>query len=125
MSTDGNSLDSHPWINTQLVQNIVNKSEGSNDWEVKSFHNGNSVDDGQNFSSDTIRLAVDLNNRSDPTKTMKKSYFFKICLRSPEFEGVLKENFNFEKEIEIYEKILPAVEELLQSIGVPTQMGPK
>lgn len=125
MSTVDKSLDSHPWIDAQLVQHLVNKSEGENNWNVKSFHNGSSVEDGQNFSSDTIRLVVDLQDRCDATKTLRKSYFFKICLKSPEFEGVLKENLNFEKEIEIYTKILPAVEELLESIGVPTQMGPK
>lgn len=125
MSTAGNTLESFPWIDTQFVQNLANKSECSDNWEVKSFHAGSSVDDGQNFSSDTIRLVVSLQDRCDPTKTLQKSYFFKMCLKSAQFEGVLKENFNFEKEIEVYSKIIPAVEELLDSIGMPTQVGPK
>lgn len=126
MSSNCSLLKSFPWIDLQFVENIISKAESeSNTWEIESYHGGNFENNGQNFSSHMIRLIVNLRDRDNRSKVLSKAFFVKIRLNTEDFENVLKESLLFEKEIEVYSKILPAVEELLKSIGMPTQIGPK
>lgn len=126
MSSECDFLKSFPWIDLQFVQNIIDKAESEkNAWEIESFYSGNFENNGQNFSSHMIRLIVNLRYRANHSKVIRKAFFVKICLTTEDFENVLKESLLFEKEIEAYSKILPAVEELLESIGMPTHIGPK
>lgn len=124
MSAASSSLGSFPWIDAQFVQNLVNKSESGDKWTVASYYNGSLDNEGQNFGSDTIRLIVNLRGR-DNAEVLRKSYFMKICLKSDQFKGVADESLLFEKEIEVYNGILPAAEDLLRSIDVPASLAPR
>lgn len=125
MSSNTISLESFPWITPQFVDDLIRKSEGGDNWDVESFDIGNFENNGQNFSSIIIRLNVNIRERSNQSNLVKKSFFVKMTIKSEDFANASKESLLFEKEIEVYSKILPAVEELLESIGVPTQIGPK
>lgn len=125
MSSNTISLESFPWITAQFVDDLISKSESGDNWEVESFNIGNFDNNGQNFSSIIIRLIVNLRDRNIHSNAVKKTFFVKMSINSESFANVSKESLLFEKEIEVYSKILPAVEELLESIGMPTQIGPK
>lgn len=118
-------LESHPWINLDFVQKLVNNSNENS--IVNSFFVEKGVGDGKNFSSHTIRLIVYLVPNNNPSKEIKqqKVYFLKICLQTEEFLKACEESFYYEKESEIYNTIIPAVEKLLKSIELPTQIAPK
>lgn len=94
-------------------------------WEVDSFHTGDFESNGQNFSSFLIRLIVNLRERDNHSNVSQKSFFVKGSLDTEDIANIMKEALLFEKEIEVYTKILPAVEELLAAIGKPTHIGPK
>lgn len=125
MCSDSGALKSFEWIDLKFVQDLISKSDSSSNWEVKSFDTGDFDSNGQNFSSFLVRLVVNLRDREDPSKVSTKSFFVKGSLNTEDYANVLKESLLFVKEIEVYTKILPAVEELLASIGKPTQIGPK
>lgn len=120
-----NALKSFPWVDTSFVQNLIDESGNGENWVIESFHNGSLDNHGQNFGSDTIQLIVKLRGRSDKTKVTQKSFFMKVSLQSEQFKGVSDESLLFEKEIEVYSKILPAAEELLKAIDMPTSLAPK
>lgn len=124
MSLKNSILELYPWIDLDFVQTLVNKSDYGKDLIVKSFRAEKGVEDGKNFSSSTIRLCVNLlptNNQSD----VLRKYFLKVCLQTEEFAKACEECLYYEKEIEVYNEILPAAEELLQSINTPAQLAAK
>ncbi|KAJ6647542.1 Scavenger receptor class B member 1 [Pseudolycoriella hygida] len=106
----------------KFVQMVVNKSD--RDRTVESYRVEKGVLDGQNFSSNTIRLFVNLHPTDDRTN-VKRNYFLKICLKTEDFLKACEECLYYEKEIEVYSKILPTVEESLRSINEPGQLAPK
>lgn len=124
MSFKKSILELYPWIDLEFVQKLVNKSDYDKNLMVESFRAEKGVRDGKNFSSSTIRLFVNLQQTSNQSNRLKV-YFLKVCLRTEDFLKACEECLYFEKEIEVYGKILPAVEELLQSINVPEQFAPK
>lgn len=80
-----------------------------------------------NFSSQTIRLTVNLFDNNNPSNafTQQRKYFLKICLQTEDFRKACEECFYYEKEAEVYNAIIPTVEELLRSIEEPAQFAPK
>lgn len=123
MGQPGQFSEIFPWIDSPFVQEIVNKSKG-NGFKVQSFEISDFDNNGQNFGSRMFRLTVELRH-SDTHLEAKEGYFVKMGLKSEEFDGVMKECLLFEKEIEVYSKVLPAAEKLLESIDMPIQFAPK
>lgn len=119
-----NISELYPWINLDFVRMLVEKSDPNQNLTVQSFRTGKAVDDGSNFSSNAIRLFVDL-LRTDDQTNLTRVYFLKICLRTEDFLKACSECLYYEKEIEIYHQILPEVEALLQSINVPSRFTPR
>lgn len=123
MSQPEQFLELFPWIDSHFVQKLVNKSKDSR-CEVQSFQISDFDNNGQNFGSRIFRLSVELCLNGTQLEATEL-YFVKMCLKSKEFDGVMKESLLFEKEIEVYSKILPAAEKLLESIDMPIQFAPK
>lgn len=113
-----------PWIDQDFVQTLVNRSDFDKSLTVESFRAEKGVRDGKNFSSNTIRLFVNLPRACNQANRLRV-YFLKVRLQTEAFVKACEECLYYEKEIEIYTKIIPAVEELLQSINVPEQFAPK
>lgn len=130
MSSHGkNILELYPWIDLNFVNNLITNSECDEDLIIESYQAENAVSEGQNYSSHMIRLIVHLKNKSDVNQMkmckIKRTYFLKICLQTEEFLKICNECNLYEKEIEAYNRIIPAVEELLNSIQMKTQIAPK
>lgn len=122
MSSKNIILEMHPWIDLDFVQALVNKSNYERNLTVESFHVEKAVNDGKNFCSNTVRLVVDIFQN---VNVLRRVYFLKISLQTEDFVKAAEECFYYEKEIEVYNDIIPAAEELLESIKVPTQFAPK
>lgn len=120
-----NTSELYPWINLDFVQRLVNNnSNNDTNFIVTSFRTEKGVHDGSNFSSNAIRLFVNLTQTNDQSNSLRV-YFLKICLQTEDFVKACDECFYYEKEIEVYTKIIPAIEELLQSINVPQRITAK
>lgn len=124
MSLKNTILELYPWIDLDFVQMLVNKSDCGNNFNVKSFQAEKGVQDGKNFSSNTIRLLVNLFEPGNQSNFVRK-YFLKVSLQTEDFIKACEECLYYEKEIEVYEKIIPAVENLLRSINEPAQFAAK
>lgn len=122
MSTERNCLDRFTWVNSDFVQTLIQSSEKDDHVTLKSFYAENALLGGENFSSIMLRLKVDFEHSQ---KVKQKTFIIKIAIDSQEFAGVCEESCIFEKEIEVYMKILPKVEELLESIGEHGQIAPR
>ncbi len=120
MSLKNSILELYPWIDLNFVQTLVNKSDYDKNLIVTSFRVEKGVHDGKNFSSNAVRLFVNVSNQpADNQSNILRVYFLKICLQTEDFMKACEECLYYEKEIEVYNDIVPAVEELLQSIDVP------
>lgn len=124
MSVQNIILELYPWIDLHFVQTLVNKSDFDKNLTVDSFRVEKGVHAGKNFSSNTIRLFVNLLETDNKSNALRV-YFLKICLQTEDFAKACEECLYYEKEIEIYNDIIPAAEELLQSIGISAQFAPK
>lgn len=124
MSLKNTILELYPWIDLDFVQTLVNKSDDGKNLTVESYRAEKGVHDGKNFSSTTIRLFVNLLPTNNQSNTSRK-YFLKVCLQTEEFAKACAECLYYEKEIEVYNDIIPATEELLQSINVSAQLAAK
>lgn len=129
MNSKSAILELYPWIDSEFVKKLLNKSDNDEACTVESFNVEKGARDGQNFSSNTIRLIVNLsqtNNQSNNLSNKRRRvYFLKICLQTEDFLKACEECFYYEKEIEAYNEIIPAVEALLLSIEFPTQLAPR
>lgn len=111
-----------PWVTRDFILNLINNSENTENIILKSFRCENALLSAENFSSLMIRLTVEYVH----FKTKKQDVFIiKKALESEEFDAICKESALFEKEIEVYTKVLPAVELLLNSIGENGQIAPR
>lgn len=118
-----NTLELFPWISSNFVQSIIEKSERNNNVVLKSFNAKQCFNEGENFSSHMISMKVVFENGIEDEK--QRDFLLKIAIQTEEFAKICKECLIFEREIEAYTKVLPAVEKLLESIGVGGQIAPR
>lgn len=114
----------YPWLDLDFVQTLINRSNAEHNFTVASFRAEKGVHDGKNFSSNTIRLFVNLLHADNQSNT-SKVYFLKVCLQTEDFAKACEECLYYEKEIEVYDDIMPAAVELLRSINVPAELAAK
>ncbi|XP_037024113.1 uncharacterized protein LOC119066001 [Bradysia coprophila] len=124
MSSENNIFELHPWIDMEFVQMLVRKSDCDKNLTVTSFRAEKGVHDGKNFSSSAIRLHVNIFPVNDHS-IMSRVYFLKVCLQTEDFAKACEECLYYEKEIEVYTEIIPAVERLLHSIEAPARFTAK
>lgn len=110
------------WVNSQLVQKLIENSENSEKIHLKSFKLENALLGGENFSSLIVRLKVLFD---DCKRETSRAFLIKMAINSKEFTIICEECHLFEKEIEVYIKILPEVKILLESIGENGNLAPK
>lgn len=122
MSTQCDYSKKFPWINNEFVQNLIEKTTNDKNVILKSFFTENALRGGENFSSYMLRLKASFHHRNEEKEQI---FILKIGQDFEEFAVVCEESALFEKEIEIYTKILPELENLLQSIGQHCQFAPR
>lgn len=123
MSATRNIFDSFPWINLSFVQTVIENSEQSKQVALKSFTANKCFEGGESFSSTMIALTVVYDDGNGNEK--KSDFLVKIALQTKEYIELCKESLIYEKEIETYTKILPAIERALAAKGVCGQIAPR
>lgn len=113
-----------PWITPAFVQKIIENAEPNKSIDVKSFDVSFAFKNGENFSSHMIALVVHFTNRSDGIEE-RRNFLIKIAIQTDEIAMVNKECHNYETEIEMYTKILPAVENCFSSVGLIDRIAPR
>lgn len=124
MSTQKNVQELFPWVTSSFVQNLIVKSELNKKVTLKSFDIKRCFDDGEGFSSILIGLNVvfeieNVNNEK------QRDFILKIAILTEDYRKICEECLIYERETEAYTNILPAIEKLLESVGVPGQIAPR
>lgn len=112
------------WITPAFVQKVIDNAEPGKCIELNSFNVSFAFKAGENFSSHMIALKVEFVNKSDSVE-MRRNFLIKIAIQTEEIAMINKECHNYETEIEIYTKILPALEDCFSSIGMMERIAPR
>lgn len=123
MSAEYKIFELFPWITPSFVQNLIKKSEQSENVTLKSFDAQKCFNNGENFSSYMIGLKTIFESESDGEKS--RDFLLKIAIQTEDFQKICQETLLYEREIEAYTNVLPAVEELLKSVGESGQIAPR
>lgn len=123
MTAKNNIFELFPWITSSFVQTLIEKSEQSKQVALKSFTANKCFEGGESFSSTMIALAVFYDDGNGNEK--KNDFLVKIALQTEEYIKLCEESLIYEKEIETYTKILPAIKIALESNGVCGQIAPR
>lgn len=124
MSEQLKIFEQFPWITSTFVQKVVENAEPNKCIVVKSFDVSFAFKKGENFSSHMITLAVQFTNQSDCIEE-QRNFLIKIAIQTEGIAKINEECFNYETEIEIYTKILPAVENCFRSVGIFDRIAPR
>lgn len=124
MSKESSIFELFPWITPAFVQKVIENSEPNKCIIVKSFNVSLAFKNGENFSSHMVALVVVFTNQNDGIEK-QRNFLIKIAIQTADIAMVNKECHNYETEIEIYTKILPAVENCFNSIGIFNRIAPR
>lgn len=112
-----------PWFTLNFIQNIIKKSEQSENVTLKSFTTKKCFDGGESFSSYMFALTIFLND--DCGNEKQSDFILKIALQTEDYKRMCEECFIYEKEIETYTKILPVIQRMLDLEDESTQIAPR
>lgn len=118
------------WINNDLFQRILTKEHERYTVKVLNYDLKLALKPGENYASQMIRARVyftkqDKNSKGAAGKKCEISFIVKAIIRNEVVQELMEEINVFEKEILIYEHVLPAVEQLLFKIGECGKLAPK
>lgn len=117
-------FEQFPWITKAFVQEVIENAEPDKCVVVKSFDVSFAFKNGENFSSHMIALVVNFTNQTDSTEE-QRNFLIKIAIQTEGIAKINEECFNYETEIEVYTKILPAVVKCFNSIGIFDRIAPR
>lgn len=122
MATTDDLQSIYPWISVELFQRILAKEFPTHTVKVEAFTISAAVPEGENFGSQMIRAVVQYQLDNNP-----KEYRFVIkALDYKERIKILSEEMQvFQREIYNYNRVIPAVENMLAEIGDDTKMAAK
>lgn len=123
--SDQSVLESFPWINLKFVQQLIDNYEQHTNTSIKSFDAKFAFKNGENFSSHMVALSVVYINQHNDDGENQKDFIVKISIQTEDYAKVCKECQIYEREIEAYTKVLPAVEKCFNSIGISGQIAPR
>lgn len=124
MSVQPSVFELFPWITSEFVQNLIEIAEINQCVAVKSFDAQFAFKNGENFSSQMISLVVIFTNPTDRIEK-QRNFLIKIAIQTEEIARINKECHIYEKEIEVYTKILPAIEKCFGSFGISNRIAPR
>lgn len=113
-----------PWMNADFVKKVVENYERSENVSLKSFDAKSAFKSGENFSIHMITLAVNFTDKNKDLEKQKE-FLMKIAIQTEGYAHVCNECHIYEREIEAYMKILPAIGKCFDSIGETFQIAPR
>lgn len=124
MSAANNITTLFPWITSSFVQHLIVRSEQRKGVTVKSYIVKKCFESGENFASCMVGLEVLVDNGSDGSED-KRDFLIKIAIPTEEFSRLCEECLYYEKEIEAYTKILPAIDSALNFVEESDDIAPR
>lgn len=119
-------MTAYPWITKEFLTSILNQIEKNPNISIDSFEIKNALGKGENFASNIMRIIV--NYRTDSSAISEKQISF-VQKSMPIEENVDYVNDFivkvFVKEIDVYTKILPCIEMLLETAHIDDPIAPK
>lgn len=122
-STDSNDFQSlYPWICNELFERVLLAAQQPNKSPimVSSYTLQAALEKGENFASQMLRANVlfsTATSSSSSSSSPPQSHSFIIKTTHPNADSVTVEAMQFRKEITAYQRVIPAVEDVLRSIG--------
>ncbi|KAM7360749.1 uncharacterized protein ACRADG_007461 [Cochliomyia hominivorax] len=110
------------WVTKDYFKDIFSKDEPEA-IEVQNFIPVAAVPPGDNFTSIMLRIYMDLKMKDGSLK--HKTYILKTTLDNDKGGDLFESLTLFPKERKMYQKYLPAFEELYKSVGLHIQLAPK
>lgn len=112
-------LKSYSWITRKFLEVILSR-EISSPISIIQFTVQPAIQEGENYSSQLIRVRIDFVEKIDrPTKC--KSLIIKASLG----EQLVRSRNVFAKEIVIFTQFIPSVEQMFREHGIDFDIGPK
>lgn len=120
----------YPWMNMNLFQRILQKDFPSNVIKIQSYHIKSALAKGKNFTSQMFRAFISyeiITNNDDNNESNLREirYIIKAGHSDLKQRAIFNEMNMFDKEIFVYQYILPEVYKLLENIGDETKLSPK
>lgn len=123
MSESSDILQLFPWITSGFIEKLLEKSEDAPNVALKSFSATRAFNKGEGFSSYMFSLRVVFDNGADGEK--QRNFLMKIAIQTDEYAKICEECLIYEREIEAYTKVLPALERSFEKLGIPGQIAPR
>ncbi|XP_063696922.1 uncharacterized protein LOC134827942 isoform X2 [Culicoides brevitarsis] len=108
------SLKLPKFLNKSYLERILQQNEGDSSISVENFECKPAVAAGNNYASQLLRTTVKYKKDG---KCCEKSLIIKTVNANEEITKILTKSGFFEKEIIMYDRILPKFQKLLESIG--------
>lgn len=118
-------LENFPWLTVDFCDSLIIKTDRGPDCVIDSFEMRRVENIGEHSPSSVVRLIITIREHENLDVFEEKTFLVKMASENIQFGDDSSEGFLYENEIEMYDNILPAVEKLLKSIKVPSQIAPK
>ncbi|SPP84314.1 uncharacterized protein LOC117585918 [Drosophila guanche] len=115
-------LDIPKWVTEEYFVQILQKDEPEYA-KILSFQPVAAIPPGENFTSIMLRIHLTLQLKDGSTKP--KTYIFKTMLAEDRGGKEIRECGIFDKELQMYQKFLPAFEALYKTAGEDISLAPK
>lgn len=116
------NFEKYSWLNKLYFEKLLHRDNGIT---VTNIALEAASGKGEHFSSDMIRAKVEYSINGNSLINNTSLIIKSVTVSDPQMEKLLRSMGIFEKEIIIYQQILPEVEKLLNSVGDLTKLSPK
>lgn len=115
------------WMDQSFFEKVIRQMENDPEAEVKSFNIRAGTTPGENFSSSLYRGVITYSSKFTEAETKVISVIIKteIIETLPGLTEFLKDSPLFRNEIEMYDRVLPSVQELWLSVNNSETLSPK
>lgn len=115
----------YPWLNNEFFEQILGNENPTANISVESVHIKPALNHGENYASQMIRATVQyfINENFDDVQEIR--FVIKALVINEAMARITKEFKMFDREVIVYQHIMPEVEKLLESIGDDTKLSPK
>lgn len=115
----------YPWLSNEFFGTILRKELAKPKLLVTVMYLENALQPGENYGSQIIRAHLRYIHDAVTEKEETLSLIVKAKLVNADGPRVFADLDVFEREITVYQQILPKVEALYRSIGQPTKFAPR
>lgn len=115
----------YPWLDNEFFAKIIENENPTETITVTNVHIKPALNHGENYASQMIRATVQyyINNNLDDVQDIR--FVIKALVINEAMARMTKEFRVFDREVTVYQHIMPEVERLLVSIGDNTKLSPK